>query len=696
MTDLFVEVFPLAEAALPDLTAYRVHGEGDRAGLSRLGARLAARLRRTYSGDWLWADGHILTDSPRSAVELAITLDLLKQEQPAVYAAVTGLEEVAVASPAAQAEFVLRARLKPLDDAVRAALDQAGKAEKPLRGTHIEREHRMQPWVVRGAPAVSLSIASRLLLEHTLHEQIAGADDAARAASPHERWVGLWVKVAETGQRGEIVNLVPEGDTWRVSVRVGAEEADYPAEALRVIVRLPEVARFALDPKQALVVLQMKPATRAYYVRAASDVVKGAALITNAYNSRTAPDLFASADFEMNLRFSRNRVRPYHAKTLAEDFAQCGAYRLRPEVQAAPLRACVVNTLPLKLEDFVEAMQRHLARHFDFTLDILRERQVRVFNRANVTSAIRVVEKENPDIILAFFPDEAEDRDDDDSGDSSAMATYLRSLTLGRALPIHAIRQATLDDPEAMGAIILGMLGKTGSVPFVLAEPLDGVDYVIGLVVVRETRKPARASDPVEVRLTAIARVYKADGEFLRYTVRELRVQDESLPYVLLRDLFPQREFAHKRVVLHHDGDLAPDLLAALTGWGQAIGAAFYPVEIDRFGSPRLYGTEGGQVIQPPWGSAFRMSEREALLVSSVPAADVTPQPLHIRTLDAGGGSLPIDVALRSVLVWSLLNYEVGGPSKLPVTVNNTDDLAYWLRKGGTLGTGDGRVPFWL
>ncbi|NJL58194.1 hypothetical protein HC928_26065, partial [bacterium] len=75
--------------------------------------------------------------------------------------------------------------------------------------------------------------------------------------------------------------------------------------------------------------------------------------------------------------------------------------------------------------------------------------------------------------------------------------------------------------------------------PFVLAEPLEGVDYVIGLAIVREARKPARASDPVEVRLTAIARVYKGDGEFVRYTVRELRQHDESLPYVLMRDLFP-------------------------------------------------------------------------------------------------------------------------------------------------------------
>ncbi|MDX1995616.1 MAG: hypothetical protein SF029_24745 [bacterium] len=692
MTDLFVEIFPVAQENVPPLAGYRLHTDLSGAALNKAGGRLATRFRKAYPGAWLWLDGHIVTDSPRTGVELLITLDILKGEQPQTYEPIIGIEEDPAwqPSPAVLGEFVNRTSLKALDDAIQAALDKAGKAEKPPRHTQMEREHRTRLWQIRNAPAVSISIASRMLYEPTLQAYIGGETDDL-----NDKLSGLYVKERESGARGEIVsvNVEPDG-VWRVTVRSGSDEADFPADALQLVVRLPDVARFEIDPKQALIALQMKPATRAYYVKAASDVAKEAGVLANAYNSRTAPDLFFSADFEMNLRFNQNRVRRYRAETLPEDFTKCGAYRLRPAFQQAPLRVSVVNTLPTKLEDFVEAMQRHLARYFDFRIEIIRERQVRVVNPSNIASAVRAVEKDNPDIILAFLPDAAQ-KDDDDDHETAADA-YLRSLTLGRALPIHVIEQATLDDPDAMGSIILGILGKTGNAPFVLAEPLEGVDYVIGLALVREVKKAAKRSQPDEIRLTAIARVYRSDGEFVRYIVRELTLQDESLPYVLMRDLFPQRDFARKRVVVHHDGDLPDDLLQALTGWAQAISAKFYPVEIDRFGSPRLYGTVNGKVCQPPWGSAFKLSATEALLVSSVPKADVTPQPLHVRTLDAGSGALGIEMALRAVLVWSLLNYSVDGPSKLPVTVNNADDLAYWLRKGGTFGASEGEVPFWL
>jgi hypothetical protein len=119
-------------------------------------------------------------------------------------------------------------------------------------------------------------------------------------------------------------------------------------------------------------------------------------------------------------------------------------------------------------------------------------------------------------------------------------------------------------------------------------------------------------------------------------------------------------------------------------------------VEIHRFGAPRLYGLDRG-VCQPSWGSAFKFNEQEALLVSGVPSVDITPQPVRIKTRAfAGNAPFPIEEALRSVLVWSLLAYGAKTPPKLPVTVVNVDQLAYWLRRGNTFTMLEGRVPFWL
>jgi hypothetical protein len=712
MSDLFAEVFPAALDGLPTLAAYRLQldDDGGSAGLNRLGARLARSLGRAFPGAWLWLDDRIVTDSERSAVELMITLDILKSEKPRTYGALLGLESDPGWQPTPRilADFLLHTHLENADirSQMQAALD---KIESRLPAATIEREYKLQAWVVDGQPAISISIASRLLYQKTLLQYVGGTADRAGL---NEKLADLWVMDKVSGVRGQIVRAAgtladqrerlletaqdsahrqrlqnaPDSE-WVLTVRAGEKEYRQIASALQLVVPIAQMHRYDLDPRQATLALQMQPSVRAAHVKAVSDVAKAAGLLENAYNSRTTPDLFFSADFEMNLRFSDNRVRAYDPQTLPHDFTQCGVYKLRSDYKKTPVRACVVNALPFRIEDFVEAMERQLQRHFDFRIEIIRERQVRVVSRANLESAVRVVEKEDPDIILTFF-DEGEG-DDDAPTDVEATASYIKSLTLGRGIPNHVINLTTLNDPDAMPVIIMGILGKTGSSPFVLAEPLEHADYVAGLDIVRDYVKTTG-----ETRLTAIARIYRADGEFLRYVVRDLSIQEGALPYALLRDLFPQRAFAGKRVVVHHDGPLPDDLLTALSHWGQAIGATFYPVEIRRFGAPRIYATERGGVAQPPWGSAFKLSDNEALVISSLPQDDITPQPLHIHT--AGETPLPVEKALRGVLVWTLLAYGAERLPKQPVTVLNTEQLARWLRRGGTFGANEGAVPFWL
>ncbi len=714
MADLFAEIFPLEAAALPTVTAYQLMMATDApaAARGRAGGRLARHLRRVFPGVWLWLDDHLLTDTARGEVEVMIALDMLKAEQPENFGGLDGLTPAPewTASPRTLAEIGIRHLLKPLETSLQTALAQQ---QTPIRNATIEREYKLRAWDVGGDPAVSVSIASRLIYHQNI-QQYAGTE--RDIAILNEKLAGLRAWDALTGLRGTIqkilgpmidhrarllgivqdeaarhlISAAMDGE-WVVLLTDGKDTYEYLASMLRVIVPLAHINRFELEGKLTRIALQMTPATRAIHVKAVSDVAKEAAVLANAYNSRTRPERFFSADFEMNLRFAANRVRAYKPEALAHDFAQCGAYRLREAFHHAPVRVCVVNTLTFKVEDFVEAMQRHLKRHFDFMIEVIRERQVRVVSRPNLESAVRVVEKEDPDIILAFFADEINEDEGDDETDPEATASYMKSLTLGRGIPTHIINQSTLDDPEAMPSIIMNILGKTGNAPFVLAEPLEGVDYVVGLDIMRQVMKATG-----ETRLTAVARVYRADGEFSHYRVRQMTLHDDAPPYVLLRDLFPQRLFSHKRVVVHHVGEFPAELLTALTGWARAINATFYPVEIVRFGAPRLYALEGG-VKQPPWGSAFKLNEAEALLVAALPSEDITPQPLHVRCIGGGGlPLLPLEEVLRGVLVWSLLAYNIEKLPKMPVTVINTDEVAYWLRKGGTFGAEEGDVPFWL
>ena len=159
----------------------------------------------------------------------------------------------------------------------------------------------------------------------------------------------------------------------------------------------------------------------------------------------------------------------------------------------------------------------------------------------------------------------------------------------------------------AVGNISLGILGKTGNIPFVLAEPLPYADLVVGIDIARERKRRL----PGSVSATAIARIYFGDGQFLRYVIHDTPLEGETVPDNVLQRLFPISEFRGKRVVIHRDGYFRGGEREALRAWGNRVGATFELVEVIKSGTPRIYGlAKNGAVQQPPKGSALRLSDR--------------------------------------------------------------------------------------
>jgi len=146
-------------------------------------------------------------------------------------------------------------------------------------------------------------------------------------------------------------------------------------------------------------------------------------------------------------------------------------------------------------------------------------------------------------------------------------------------------------------------------------------------------------------------------------------------------------------------------------------------VEILRRGAPRLYCFADNRVQPPPWGSSFRLNDHEGFVILSLDdeggkaaAADSanaspapsprgrgsaraaeparpyvpTPQPLHVIA-----SGITLEQAVRSLQLWTLLYYGVS-EVRIPVTIYGAGELAYWLRKGGTISAPEGEVPFWL
>lgn len=701
---IFAEVFPVQTTTLPQLLAYKLDvGGGD---VNTIGGKLSYRLRKKLQGHWVWTSNRLLTDAPHSQEEITKVVEELWAEQPDVFKDLQGVTQ----DPSwrlisqAQAEFVARGLFADVDTEVRRIL--AEKAQD-LGNARVERVYETRGWVVQGQPAMSISIFS-----HLLHKRDLKA--FATQISKPEDLIGLWVADKTSSLKGEIIAIAGRVDEHRkrllaltqreemqdiikrapedelvVRVSVDRNEYEYVVSALQLVLRTEDFGRFNVNSQQALKALRIEPTLRSQLVKNICDLAKERNLVLNAYNSKEFPSLFLTAadvGFEPRLCFGGGQIREYDEKTLLRALHEFGLYKRAERFQSnVPIRIGIINALDysVPLDGFLSKLQQELQR-LNFAIHLIREEKIPGVLRADLEKAIGSLQKGEPHILMAFLPDEY-DEDEEEYG----AYHHFKSLTVGKGIPSQVVYESTLNEKYAMANIVLGVLGKTGNIPFVLAEPLEYTDLVVGIDIARRRKERLAGT----INATAIARIYFRDGEFLRYVIHDAPLEGETIPENVLQSLFPISEFKGKRVIIHRDGPFRGEEKQALKGWAQKIGAEFYPVEIIKRGTPRLYAIQRTKIQQPSKGDAFRLSGTEAFLVSSLPPfSNATPQPLRVRT----EAPLTIEQAIHSILSCTLLHYGSLKPPKLPVTIHYSDRIARLALRGIKPKELEGNIPFWL
>ncbi len=410
---LFAEIFPIKTDALPALTAYRVITRNDSA--RKVGARLAAELREVFPGEWVWVGGRILTDQAPNPVKLVMMLDQLKPH----YRDVEGLEEDFSWQPSADhlADFVARGPLLRLEDLL---LEALAKTAYGIKKTRTQREYRIRTWTVDNQPALSITVVSRLLYEPDLQgfvetlekpTDLIGlwvADKTARLQGEITKVVGTLdeqrerlLKLSDRAEMRELIAKTP-GDHWVCRVLMNTREYDYVTDALDLVIRLRDISQFDINKAQMEKALHLSPALHATMVKLISEVLKDHNLITNAYSTQNAPNVFSLNAPKFTLAYGGGKVRPYDLARIGQDFQMAGAHKL-PETNRS-LRVVLINTLADEVRDFTEALRRSLERDFGLKLEVVRERSIRVISQANLESAVRLLLKEPHDLALAFLP----------------------------------------------------------------------------------------------------------------------------------------------------------------------------------------------------------------------------------------------------------------------------------------------------
>jgi len=648
---LFIELFPIQSGRLPGLTAYHITP-------AHLGGMLAARFKKAFGGDWLWLDAYLFTDSPAASIQIEMLLDGLREQDPKALADFQAIDEVVDAQPNAhiQAQFVYHTQIYPLEAQIKQVL-LSGQAD--VQNGSVILQHTIQAQGCHETPVISIGVQPRLLYQGTLEQYL--------AENKKNDAVGLRAYHPGSNVLAEISKINDDG------VLLSGFDIPFPAAELCLALRREDLEAFEIPAAQAAKAMFMSPKKRADWVKKISDVLKENGIIAAAYNSRAQAPWFDRVDFEPSVVYGENRAFLFDPPKMAERFLKGGVYGHHPRFADAPVKIAAINTLDDKIDDFMEAMRRQLERTFGFAIDLIRERKVRVLSEKNLQSAVRAVEKEDPHIVLAFFPD----------AEARQYAAYLKSLVMGKGIASHVITEKIMNNPDAMTQVIMHLLGKTGNTLYALAEPLEYTHFVVGLDMVRESYRDFD-------RITAMARLYQNDGVFLRYILHQEEI-DPGAPIPLVV-IFPEEVFADKRAVIHRLGHFAPAELDSLHRWGQVLRASLFPVEIIPEDVPRLYSLEGG-ISQPPWGSIFRLNPHESILTTTYPDAKVMLDPLLIRTPLEG---LAIESAVYSVLAWTLLHTVGEHSARLPLTIYNADQMAYWLSKGTLPTQPEGDMPFWL
>ena len=703
----FTEIFPLVSSSLPRLSAYRLVlrdsvPQAERAAAERqMGGKLTYRLRSSLGGRWAWLGGRAVTSTAPDPVKLAMAVDEARSGGGgALYKQLEGVEEEYgwAATPLQVAEFAARALAEPLFPEIQAAL---AAMTLPIKGALVERDVRVRGWEVGEHPALSLSIVSRLIYEPGL---VAWANGLATITDV----IGLPVADKTGGMQGEIIKVTgtlaeqrerllgltrrdamtellrkSPDETWVVRVLSGSNEYDYAATALHLLVRPRDAAKFGIEPAHAERALHLKPALRASVIKTASDIFKAHGLIGSAFSTQNAPSSFQSFAPQPGLTFGGGKSRPFAVERAPLDFQQAGPYYANGS--AGELRITLINALDDTVDDFVEVLRRTLEREYQQHLTVVRERKLRVTSQTNLESAVRVLAKEDAHLMLVFLPDEPVD----DSGEA-INATYAKAQTIGRLQPCLTVHESTMHKPEALHAIILGLIARRGVIPYILEEPLPFADRVVGLSLVRQPRKN-------KDRLTGISRIYKSDGGLLGFLIAEADVADGAgVPDSMLETLLPTQWLAGKRCVLHVHGRLRRDELRSLGGREADLDATFLTVEVNGKLVPRLYALGNGHITSPPWGTAFLANSHEALLLTSSAPGDATPQPLHVRLDPDAPPGFTLEQALQSITAFAVLHYGVLQIPRLPVTLHHADLIAASAERGVLPAPSAGNTPFWL
>jgi hypothetical protein len=706
-TDALVEVFPVITDNLPSLTTWKLDAPSEQWTL--LGQKLAHRLRLRQGSHWIWAQDRLITDATLKQEDLMEFLKSLWSDDDEAFKVIRSLTFDREFTPLVQtlADFVAFGVATDLDKRIR---DLLRNHRTVIRNANVERDYEVQGWDINGWPAVSITVFSHIIASITLPQyiktQVQDTNDI----------IGLMVKDRTSNLRGEITQIVgtvvdhretlmarasrevmkklidtaPDNDLVLHIKSSNQKSYDYPASTLSIIASPAQYNRLGIDGREALSALQIQPAPRYNWITEIAKFFGQLGYI----NEEPLSFSNSPGHFDMNLdtqlgikaKLGDGFTCECNPQTVLNALRKHPPFQRAPKLPAeTPIRIAVLNLIGQKeqIQHYLAEIRKQLNEIY-FRVDFVGAERPSAQSYREIDVAIDKLAQNAPHIVITFVPGDPGDGETD-----SDLYLQLKTQMLEKDIQSQVIYERTLDNNYAVNNIILGILAKTGNVPYVLDKPLPYADLLVGIDIAR-TRNQRRSGSR---SMAAMTRIYAANGDFLKFNIVDAPVEGETLTLEIIRKLFPAKEFTGKRCVVHRDGIFRGQEKDYFKTWGAEINTAFYLVEVVKSRVPRLYKRDASRIIRPDKGTVFFVDSRQAFLVSSLPPSkNSTPRPLSIRTDE----DFPIQNAVHSVLALTHLHFGSVAMPRLPVTLHYSDQIGYLILRGVRPRTSEGTQPFWI
>ncbi|MGQ9847913.1 MAG: hypothetical protein ACUVQP_10515, partial [Bacteroidales bacterium] len=433
--NLYVDMFPVNTASIPQLFAYSIEAmSGD---LSSVGGKLAYRLKNKFGGNWIWCNGKIISDKKITEDDLDAHLKELWEKEDSL-SDIQGIALNPSWEPLASeiGDFAARGLLANYQAEIRKILDPKKQNFGKIR---IDRDYSLRGWAVGEQPTVSISVSSNIGHIQNLAEYALGVKD-------HEELIGMMVVVESAkGFKGEICEITGElsekrewllakskDETTRnfikrapdneLTVKISTRTSQYVyiASMLRPIVRMGDLQRFGVNPRQVAKALKLDPMVRFNLVREIAAIGKKHNIILDSIDAKNTPQAFLTTKevkFVPELRVGNNKI--HKGDHIYGSLQKHGLFSRSPSFpdKDKPITIGVINASPKTPQENLLGFLGNLRSAIDglgfsiqsVEVDEQKQQIIKPLTHANLEKAVtRIVFHEpQPHILLVLFPGDA-------------------------------------------------------------------------------------------------------------------------------------------------------------------------------------------------------------------------------------------------------------------------------------------------